>query len=268
MRPARQVDDTNTFAAPLLRDFSVPATPLSMAAVNSLPPVRVFWRVRGVNTAGTPGAWSAVRSFTPQTAPVSTLSTMSTNPSTVIGGNLSSATVVMSVGAPDGGAVIALTSSHPAIATVPAMSTVPTAQFTTTFQIATTAVSATTVVTITATYNGATRTATLTVTPAGGDPNPPPPPDPPPPPPPPQAATLTVTATGRSNVRITSSPSGIAVMTGSSGSASFTVGAQITLTASDSRDAIWSGACSSNGSKRKTCAFTLNANASVTANVQ
>jgi hypothetical protein len=102
---------------------------------------------------------------------------MSTNPSTVIGGNLSSATVVMSVGAPDGGAVIALTSSHPAIATVPATSTVPTAQFT-------------------------------------------------------------------------------------------TVGAQITLTASDGRDAIWSGACSSNGSKRKTCAFTLNANASVTANVQ
>ena len=83
-----------------------------------------------------------------------------------------------------------------------------------------------------------------------------------------QAATLTVAATGRSNVRINSSPTDIAVSTGSTGSASFTVGTPITLTASDGRDVVWSGACSSNGSKRKTCVFTLNTNASVTANVQ
>jgi hypothetical protein len=40
------------------------------------------------------------------------------------------------------------------------------------------------------------------------------------------------------------------------------------LTVSNGRDAIWSGACSTGGNKTKTCTFTLNANASVTANVQ
>jgi hypothetical protein len=37
---------------------------------------------------------------------------------------------------------------------------------------------------------------------------------------------------------------------------------------SDGREAVWSGACSSGGNRRRTCAFTLNGNASVTANVQ
>jgi hypothetical protein len=37
---------------------------------------------------------------------------------------------------------------------------------------------------------------------------------------------------------------------------------------SNGRDAVWSGACSSNGSKTKSCRFTLAGNASVTANVQ
>jgi hypothetical protein len=40
------------------------------------------------------------------------------------------------------------------------------------------------------------------------------------------------------------------------------------LSVSNGRDAIWSGACSSAGSKRKTCTFTLNGAASVSANVQ
>jgi hypothetical protein len=88
------------------------------------------------------------------------------------------------------------------------------------------------------------------------------------PPPGGQTATLTVTATGRSGERITSSPSGINVSVGSSGSASFAGGTAITLSVSTGRDAIWSGACSSGGSKRRTCTFTLTASASVTANVQ
>jgi hypothetical protein len=81
-------------------------------------------------------------------------------------------------------------------------------------------------------------------------------------------ATLTVTASGRSGQRVTSSPAGINVSVGNSGSASFATGTAITLTVSNGRDAIWSGACSSGGSKRRSCTFTLNANASVTANVQ
>jgi hypothetical protein len=79
---------------------------------------------------------------------------------------------------------------------------------------------------------------------------------------------LTVSATGRSGERVTSSPTGINVSVGSTGSATFTGGTSITLSVTNGRDAIWSGACSSGGNKAKTCTFTLNGNASVTANVQ
>jgi hypothetical protein len=105
-------------------------------------------------------------------------------------------------------------------------------------------------VTITASAGGVTRTATLTVNPQ------------------PQTATLTVTATGRGGERVTSTPAGINVAVGSSGSASFPIGTAITLRATNERDVIWSGACSSGGNKTKTCTFTLNGNATVTANVQ
>jgi len=105
-------------------------------------------------------------------------------------------------------------------------------------------------VTITASAGGITRTATLTVNPQ------------------PETATLTVTATGRSGERVTSTPTGINVAVGSTGSASFAIGTAITLRATNERDVIWSGACSSGGNKTKTCTFTLNGNASVTANVQ
>jgi hypothetical protein len=83
-----------------------------------------------------------------------------------------------------------------------------------------------------------------------------------------QAATLTVTATGRTGERVTSSPAGINIAVGSSGSATFATGTTITLSATNSRDVIWSGACSSGGNKTKTCTFTLTDSASVTANVQ
>jgi trimeric autotransporter adhesin len=88
------------------------------------------------------------------------------------------------------------------------------------------------------------------------------------PPPPTGTATLTVTATGRSGERVTSNPAGINVSVGATGSASFNAGTSITLSVTNGRDAIWSGACSSGGNKVKTCTFTLNANATVTANVQ
>jgi hypothetical protein len=90
----------------------------------------------------------------------------------------------------------------------------------------------------------------------------------PPAPPPSGSSTLTVTATGRSGERITSTPAGINVAVGGAGAAVFANGTSITLTVSNGRDAVWSGACSSSGSKRRSCTFTLSANASVTANVQ
>ena len=347
-----QIDDSSAFSAPLVRDEALPA---SNYVTGGLPTTTLFWRVRGVNTAGTPGAWSATRSFTPQAPPPPTsVTNVDINPTTVVGGNASSGTIIVSAAAPET-TVVSLSSSNTAVANVPASVTVPAGGFTGTFTITTAAVAASTTVTITASYNGGSRTGTLTVTPAGA---------PPPAPtlqrlavspetvtggsgsqgvvilsgaapaggttvslssanssvasvpasvtvaegasnavfaistsavaastavtisassggvtqtavltvtaaaPPPQTATLTVTTTGRSGERVTSSPAGISVATGTTGSASFAVGTSITLSVSNGRSAIWSGACSSGGSKVRTCTLTLSAAAAVTANVQ
>jgi hypothetical protein len=81
------------------------------------------------------------------------------------------------------------------------------------------------------------------------------------------ASTLTVTATGRSGVVVTSNPVGISVTTGSTKSASIPAGS-VTLSLSDGRTAVWSGACSS-AKDTKTCTFTMNGTAaSVTAAVK
>ncbi len=349
-----QIDDSSAFTAPLVRDQTVTASEYS---TTGLPTTTHFWRVRGINVAGVAGAWSATRSVTPQAAPPpAQLSTLDLNPSTVAGGTQSAGTAITDVAATDGG-VVTLSSSNPAVASVPATATIAPNGFTATFAVSTVAVATTTSVTITASFNGATRSAVLTVTggsaPAGptlqsvtispssvtgGDPTsgfvslsggapaggatvalsssnsalasvpasvtvgsgstawgfsvattsvsattsvtitatydgisrtstltltagaPPPPP--------PQNVTVTVTATGRSGERIVSTPTGISVTVGNTGSASFASGTSITLRVNSGRDAIWSGACSSNGNKTKTCTFAANANASVTANVQ
>jgi hypothetical protein len=177
------------------------------------------------------------------------LQSVTVNPTSVTGGESSQGTVTLSSGAPTGGAVVSLSSGNAAV-TVPANVTVPAGATSATFTASTTAVAAATPVTISATYAGVTRTTTLTVNP------------------PSQTATLTVTATGRSGERVTSNPAGINVSVGSTGSASFTTGTSITLSATNNRDVIWSGACSSGGNKQKSCTFTLTADASVTANVQ
>jgi Beta-propeller repeat len=347
-----QIDDSSAFSAPLVREQTVTA---SQYVTTDLVATQHFWRVRAANSAGVAGAWSVTRSFTPDAAPPPpVLSTFSTNPSTVVGGNDSSGTVVLSTPAPEGGALIALSSSNPAVASVPATVTAPSISFTATFSISTAPVSVSTTVTITAAYNGTTRTAALTVTPAA------------PAPPtaslqslalnpativggstsqgtitltsaapqggaaaalsssnpavagvpssvtvnsgavtaiftvstsgvaastpvmisatyngttrsagitvtaaaPPETATLSVTATGRSGERVTSSPAGLSVNTGSSGTATFAAGTSVTLSVSNGRDAIWSGACSSGGDKTRSCTFTLNGTATVTVNVQ
>jgi len=152
-----------------------------------------------------------------------------------------------------------LTSSHPSIASVPGSMIVPAGVTAGGFNVFTTQVTTQTIVTISVTGGGVTKSATLTVNPDQA---------PPPPPPPPSAATLTVTASGRSGERVTSSPTGIDVAVGSSGSASFSARTSIRLSVTNGRSAIWSGACSSGGRRRSSCTFTINGNASVTANVQ
>ena len=78
---------------------------------------------------------------------------------------------------------------------------------------------------------------------------------------------MSVTATGRGGESILSTPAGLSVPTGSTGSAPFAAGTSITLRVSNSRDVIWSWACSSGGNKTKTCTFTASATRTVTANV-
>src|SRR5207244_9689704 len=90
---------------------------------------------------------------------------------------------------------------------------------------------------------------------------------PPPPPPPPATALLTVTATGRAGESVLSSPAGVNVAVGATGSVTFSVGTSITLSATNGRSVIWSGVCNSGGVKTPSCTFTLNAASSETASV-
>ncbi len=191
---------------------------------------------------------SAILTVTPPPPPAS-LSSLALNPTSVTGGSNSQGTVTLSSAAPAGGLTVTLASSNPA-AGAPANVTVAQGATSATFTIVTGAVSSSTPATITASDAGVSRTATLTVNPAA------------------TTATLTVSATGRSGERVTSNPTGISVSVGSTGSASFATGTSISLSVSNGRDAVWSGACSSGGQKTRTCTFTLTANASVTANVQ
>ena len=203
-------------------------------------------------------ARSAVLTVNPVPA-APTLSTLTVNPTSVVGGAGSTGTVTLTAAAGTGGAIVTLSSSNTTVATAPASVTVLAGTLSANFSISTTAATAATPVTIAGTFGGVTQTATLTV-------NAPAPP--PSPPPPAQSATVTVTATGRTGERVTSTPAGISVAVGSTGSATFTTGTSVTLTVSNGRGAIWSGACSSGGNKVNTCRFTVTGGASVSANVQ
>jgi hypothetical protein len=94
-----------------------------------------------------------------------TVSSLTLNPTSVVGGVQSTGMVTLSAPAPAGGAEIALASSSEA-ASVPSSVTVQAGATSTTFQVYTTAVSASTSVTISASYGGASQSATLTVMPA------------------------------------------------------------------------------------------------------
>ncbi|MDH4566326.1 hypothetical protein E8E95_06510 [Pseudomonas sp. BN414] len=243
-----QVDDSSTIAAPLRASQIVN---VSQAIIGGLPAQSLWWRVRARNSDGLFGPFSATRRFTPQApAPALALSAITVSPTLVVGGSNAQGTATLTSAAPSGGALVTLSSSNPSAATVPASVTVAAGAISASFIVNTALVTAATPVTIGGTFAGTARSATLTVTSSA------------------QTVALTVTATGRSGERVLSSPAGINVTVGNSGSASFTTGTAITLSATNSRDVIWSGACSSGGNKRKTCTFTLNGTASVTANVQ
>ncbi|HKT50081.1 MAG TPA: hypothetical protein VJV96_07270 [Candidatus Angelobacter sp.] len=185
--------------------------------------------------------------LTPQGQP----SALSLNPSSVTG-TAGSQGIVQVASAANTDQIFSVSSNNPA-ATVPSTVVIPAGFVSAGFNINTSQVSAQTLVTISVSGGGVTRSATLTLNP---------------PPPAPSTANLSVTAGGRQGESISSTPAGIHAVVGSTSTAAFAPGTKITLTVSNGRDAIWSGACSSGGNKAKSCTFTLNTNSTVLANVQ
>jgi hypothetical protein len=102
----------------------------------------------------------------PAGTPTATLSSLTLNPTTVVGGAQSSTgTVTLSGPAPSGGAQVALANDNGA-ASVSSSVTVPAGATSATFPVNTTAVPSSTAVTISASYGGVSKSATLTVTPS------------------------------------------------------------------------------------------------------
>jgi hypothetical protein len=185
--------------------------------------------------------------LTPQGQPAS----IALSPASVTGSTSTFATVTMAAASATD-QTLQISSSNPAASLTATSVLIPAGSTTGGFFINAAPVSAQTLATISVSGGGVTRSATLTLNPAVA----------------PTTMSLAVTAGGRSGERILSNPAGLSVATGSTGSAQFAPGTAVTLSVTNGRDAIWSGACSSGGNKAKTCTLTLNANASVTANVQ
>jgi hypothetical protein len=183
----------------------------------------------------------------PQAQPAS----IALNPSSTSGQSGSFATVTLaSPSSTD--QVFQMSSSNPAVANLANQVLIPAGSIHGGVSIQTQPVSTQTLVTISVSGGGVTRSATLTLNPVTA----------------PTTLSLEVVAGGRSGERVVSSPAGLSVPTGSSAVAQFPPNSVVTLSVASGRDAIWSGACSSNGAKAKSCTFTLTADSIVNANVQ
>ena len=206
---------------------------------NTLATITASWNGTTVQTQVT---------VTPQGKPVS----ISLNPSVTSSSTGSFATVTVD-SAPSSDETLQVTSSNPAVASVPGNVIIPAGNTRGGFNIETAVVTQAVSATISVSGGGVTQSATLVVEP---------------PPPPPATSTLLVQAFGRTGETVSSSPAGIRVAVGSNQSAQFATGTSVTLSVSNGRDAIWSGACSSGGNKQKTCTLTVNTNLTVNVNVQ
>src|SRR5258708_4924245 len=135
-----------------------PTFPVNTSAVAASTTVTISAAYRGVPR-------SATLTVTPAPPPAPPLSSLTLNPTSVIGGVQSSTgTVTLSGPAPAGGAQVALSSNNGA-ASVPSSVTVPAGATSATFPVNTSAVAASTTVTISAAYGGVSKSATLSVTP-------------------------------------------------------------------------------------------------------
>src|SRR5262245_28581545 len=149
-----QIDNASTFTNPLTFTQTVSQ---SQTTVSGLPAQRLFWRVRGINSAGVSGPFSGSRRFTAQGAPAAaSLSAVSVSPTSVVGGNGASGTVTLTSAAPAGGLSVSLSSSSTSAA-VPASVTVIAGATSASFAVTTSSVASSTPVTITATQGSTIR---------------------------------------------------------------------------------------------------------------
>jgi hypothetical protein len=212
--------------------------PTNQVSANTVTNITATWNGTSVQSPLT---------ITPQGQPAS----ITLSPSSASGSAGSFATVTTAApSATD--QIFQVSSSNPAVAGVSSSVLIPAGNTHGGVQINTTPVSTQTLVTISVSGGGVTRSATLTLNPFIA----------------PTTMSLAVTAGGRSGEQVVSNPAGLKVATGSTGSEQVAPGTVVTLSVASGRDAIWGGACSSNGAKARSCTLTVNANSSVTANVQ
>ncbi len=212
--------------------------PTNQVSANTLANITASWNGVSVQSPLT---------ITPQGQPAS----IALSPASVSGITSSFATVTVAAPAATD-QIFQISSSNAAAALTANSVTIPAGSTTGGFFINTASVSTQTLATISVSGGGVTRSATLTLNPVVA----------------PNKMSLAVSAGGRSGERVVSNPTGLSVATGSTGSAQFAPGTAVTLSITNGRDAIWSGACSSGGARTRTCTLTLNVNSSVTANVQ
>jgi hypothetical protein len=212
--------------------------PTNQVAANTLANITATWNGASVQSQ---------LKLTPQGQPAS----IALSPASVTGAGGTFGLVTMAAPSTND-QIFQVTSSDPTLARVSNSVLIPAGSTTGEISIFTQAVSTQTLVTISVSGGGVTRSAILTLNPSVA----------------PTTKSLAVTAGGRGGERIISSPAGLSVATGSTGSAQFAPGTSVKLSVASGRAAIWGGACSSGGAKTTSCTLTLNANSSVTANVQ
>jgi hypothetical protein len=119
--------------------------------------------VSGSTAASVTGTYAGVSKSANLAVTAAALVTLSVNPTSVNGGGTATGTVTLNGKAPAGGAVVALSSSNTAAATVPSSVSIAAGSNSASFNVASKTVHSITTVTISASYAGVTKTTNLTV---------------------------------------------------------------------------------------------------------
>ena len=152
------LSSSNTTVAPVPSTVTVPEGATSATFTITTTPVS---RSTAVSVSGSYGGVTRSASLT---VGLTSLSTLSLVPSTLVGGSSSIGTVTLNGPAPTGGAVVSLSSNNTSVAKVPSTVAVPAGSASATFTITTSKVTYSRNVSISGNYGGVKKTATLVVT--------------------------------------------------------------------------------------------------------